>query len=270
MSAVPPAGPAAGCPPAAVLPAPGASAGGASPPGAASAAAGVHVSAMPGLLPLMRVVVPFFSCASRACRAAAVLIPACPAMTATVAPAGAADSAARTAAAGLSPAARATGAGAGSVAAPAALRAAYAARFLVRAMMMTPFPILRRDSRFHLPAPCLLDDNCSGPAVKSNGPAAITDTVFPPGPRSLSLTATESITVRPRTFPAAPAAFPRLPSPGRMPSPGQAGTGLRARDWGLVRVSDTDTGPRTGHRELTCVTHLRRATDDCFTSCARI
>ena len=79
-----------------------------------SGAAGVQVSAMPGRLPLTRVAVPFFSCASRACRAAAVLIPARAAITATVAPAGSADSAARTAAAGLSPAAGATGAGAGS------------------------------------------------------------------------------------------------------------------------------------------------------------
>ena len=64
-------------------------------------------------LPLTRVAVPAFSCAIRACRAAAVLIPARPAITATAAPAGSADSAARTAAAGLSPAAGATGAGAG-------------------------------------------------------------------------------------------------------------------------------------------------------------
>jgi len=65
---------------------------------------------MPGRLPLMRVAVPFFSCAIRACRAAAVLIPARAAMTATAAPPGSADRAARTAAAGLSPAAGATGA----------------------------------------------------------------------------------------------------------------------------------------------------------------
>ena len=105
---------------------------------------------MPGRLPLTRVAVPFFSCASRACRAAAVLIPARAAMTATAAPAGSADSAARTAAAGLSPAAGATGAGAGVVAVSAALRAACGAGagVLVRAMMVTPFPILRRNSRF--------------------------------------------------------------------------------------------------------------------------
>jgi len=59
-------------------------------------------------------------------------------------------------------------------------------------------------------------------------------------PRHSSLTAPELITVRPRAFPAAPAAFPRLPSPpasflarlpspGRMPSRGRAGAGLRAR-----------------------------------------
>src|SRR5437764_282661 len=42
----------------------------------ASGAACVQVSAMPGRLPLTRVAVPFFSCASSACRAAAVLIPA--------------------------------------------------------------------------------------------------------------------------------------------------------------------------------------------------
>ena len=82
--------------------------------GAAGAAAGFQVSAMPGRLPLTRVAVPVFSCASRACRAAATLIPA----WAGDAPrrprlAGSADSAARTAAAGLWPAAGATGAGAG-------------------------------------------------------------------------------------------------------------------------------------------------------------
>jgi hypothetical protein len=137
----------------------GVSAGGASPPGAAGAAAGVQVSAMPGLLPLMRVAVPFFSCASSTCRAAAALIPARAAMTATAAtaaPPGSADSAARTAAAGLWAAAGAkTGAGAGSVAALAALRAACGAGagFLVRAMVVTPFLIARRDSRFYLPAP---------------------------------------------------------------------------------------------------------------------
>lgn len=60
---------------------------------------------MPGRLPLMQVAVPFFSRPSRARRAAAVLMPACPAMTATVAPAGSADRAAKTATAGLSPAA---------------------------------------------------------------------------------------------------------------------------------------------------------------------
>jgi hypothetical protein len=55
-------------------------------------------------------------------------------------PAGSADRAARTAAAGLSPAAGATGAGAGSVAVSAALRAACGAGVVVmRAMVMTPF-----------------------------------------------------------------------------------------------------------------------------------
>jgi len=68
-------------------------------------------------------------------------MPARAAITATVAPAGSADSAARTAASGLSPAARATGAGSGVVAASGALRATYGAGagVLVRAMMMTPF-----------------------------------------------------------------------------------------------------------------------------------
>jgi hypothetical protein len=112
-SAVLPAGSASGCPGSAVLLAPGVSAGGASPPVASGAAAGVQVSALPGLLPLIRVAVPFFSCAIRACRAAAVLIPARAAMTATAAPQGSADRAARTAAAGLSPAAGATGGGRG-------------------------------------------------------------------------------------------------------------------------------------------------------------
>jgi hypothetical protein len=62
-------------------------------------------------------------------------------MTAMTAPAGSADSAARTATAGLSPAAGATGAGAGVVAVLAALRAACGAGAVagVRAMMVTPF-----------------------------------------------------------------------------------------------------------------------------------
>jgi hypothetical protein len=105
----------------------------------AGSAAGFQVSAMPGRLPLTRVAVSAFSCASRACRAAATLMPARAAMTETAAPAGSADSAARTAAAGPSPAAGATGAGAGVVAASAALRAACGAGFFVRAMMATPF-----------------------------------------------------------------------------------------------------------------------------------
>ena len=146
-------GPGGGCPAPVVLPVPGASAGGASPPGAAVGAAGVQVSAMPGLLPLTRVAVPAFSCAIRACRAAAVLIPAWAAITATAAPAGSADSAARTAAAGLSPAAGATGAGAGSVAASAALRAACGAGVLVRAMVVTPFLFSGAIPVFDLPAP---------------------------------------------------------------------------------------------------------------------
>ena len=139
--AVPPSGAGAGWRASAVLvgglvgglPAPAVSAGGASPAGASGAEAGFQVSAMPGRLPLTRVAVPFFSCASRACRAAGTLIPARAAMTATAAPAGSADSAARTAAAGLSPAAGATGAGAGAVAVSAALRAACGAG-AVRAM----------------------------------------------------------------------------------------------------------------------------------------
>jgi hypothetical protein len=79
----------------------GVSAGWASSARTAGAAAGVQVSAMPDRLPLTRVAVPFFSCASRACRATATLIPARAAITATAAPAGSANSAARTAAAGL-------------------------------------------------------------------------------------------------------------------------------------------------------------------------
>jgi hypothetical protein len=138
-SAVVPAGSSAGCPASVALPAPGGSAGGASSRGASWA--GFQVSAMPGRLPLTRVAVPFFSQAIRACRAAAVLIPARAAMAVTAAPAGSADSAARTAAAGLSTAAGATGAGSGVVAASAALRAACGAGagVLVRAMMVTPF-----------------------------------------------------------------------------------------------------------------------------------
>jgi hypothetical protein len=45
------------------------------------------------------------------------------------------------------------GRGGGVVAASAALRAACGAGVLVRAMMVTPFPILRRYSRFDLTAP---------------------------------------------------------------------------------------------------------------------
>ena len=46
-----------------------------------------------------------------------------------------------------------SGAGAGFVAASGALRAACGAGFLVRAMVVTPFPVLRRNSRFQLSAP---------------------------------------------------------------------------------------------------------------------
>ena len=128
----------------------GASAAGASVAGASGAGAGFQVSAMPGRLPLTRVAVPAFSQASRACRAAGTLSPARSAMTATAAPAGSADSAARTAAAGLSPVTGAMGAGSGAVAVSAALRAACGAGAGagVRAMMVTPFLVLRRYSGF--------------------------------------------------------------------------------------------------------------------------
>jgi hypothetical protein len=59
--------------------------GGQVPGGLQGGQSGVQVSAMPGRLPLTRVAVPFFSWAIRACRAAAVLIPARAAITATAA-----------------------------------------------------------------------------------------------------------------------------------------------------------------------------------------
>jgi len=119
----------------------------------AGSAAGFQASAMPGRLPLTRVAVPAFSCASRACRAAATLMPARAAMTETAAPAGSADSAARTAAAGPSPAAGATGAGAGVVAASAALRAACGGGVLRACNDGDSVSVLRRNSRFDLTAP---------------------------------------------------------------------------------------------------------------------
>ena len=108
---------------------------------------------MPGRPPLMRVAAPAFSWAIRACRAAAALIPAWAAMTATAAPAGWADRAARTAAAGLPPAAGATGRGAGPAAVSAALWAAWGAVFLLRAIAVTPF--------FYSPAQFLLLFACA-------------------------------------------------------------------------------------------------------------
>jgi hypothetical protein len=111
-----------------------------------------------------------------------VLIPARAAMTATAAPPGSADSAARTAAAGLSPAAGATGAGAGTGAASAALWAACGAGVLVRAMMVTPFLFYGAIPVFICLRRCFLDDNFSSPAVKSSGSATIPDAIFhPPG-----------------------------------------------------------------------------------------
>lgn len=91
-----------------------------------------------------------------------------------------------------------------------------------------------------------------------------------------SLTATDLSTVRPHTFraaagrlsrAAAPAAcrLARLSSPGRMSS--------RGRGYGPAGASTcqcADTGPRTGDHDFTYGTQARRATDDCFTSCARI
>jgi hypothetical protein len=142
---------------------------------------------MPGRLPLTRVAAPAFSCAIRAWRAAATLIPACPAMTVTAAPAGSADRAARTAAAGLSPAAGATGTGAGTVAVSAALRAAWGAGFLVRAMAVTPFLFPGAIPVFICLHRCFLDDDCSGPAVKSSGSAAIPVAVFRPRPGGLGI-----------------------------------------------------------------------------------
>jgi hypothetical protein len=98
---------------------------------------------------------------------------------------------------------------------------------------------------------CFLDDNYSGPGVKSSGYATIPDfafrqVTFPEAvnafplpnsqfhrrfPRIPSLIAAELITVRPRAFPDTPAAFPasalapairlaRLPSLGHTPSRG--------------------------------------------------
>jgi hypothetical protein len=151
-SAVPSAEAGAGWPTAAVLP--------------ARSAAGFQVSAMPGLLPLTRVAVPFFSCASRACLAAAVLMPTRPAITATFAPAG---SAARTAAAGLPTAAEATAAGAGSVAVSGRCgahlgRGAGACHdrdsVLLFSGAITVLIFLRR---------CFLDDNFFSPDAKSSG-----------------------------------------------------------------------------------------------------
>jgi hypothetical protein len=97
--------PASASPTSAVPPSPGASDGRGLVAQGRRGAAGFQVSGMPGLPPLTRVAVPFFSCASRAWRATATLIWACPAIAVTDAPAGSADRAARTAAAGLSPAA---------------------------------------------------------------------------------------------------------------------------------------------------------------------
>jgi len=82
-----------------------------------------QVLGMPGRPPLARVAVPAFAYTIRAWRAAATLMPACPAIIATVVPPGSADRAARTAAAGPSPADAATGARAGAVAVLAGLRA---------------------------------------------------------------------------------------------------------------------------------------------------
>ena len=197
------AGSAAGCP------SPGVSAGGASSAGASGAAC-VQVSAMPGRLPLTRVAVPFFSCASSACRAAAVLIPARAAMTVTVAPAGSADRAVKAAAAGLSPAAGATGAGAGIVAVSAALRAAWG-RGSGACHDGDSVSILRRNSRFRF--------DCAGvfwttialvSDVKSSGSEAF-QIPFSPGQGPISPLPMQS-TPFPSLIHAFPRQFPRIPS----------------------------------------------------------
>jgi hypothetical protein len=151
---------------------------------------------------------------------------------------------------------------------------------------------------------CFLDDNCSGPGVKSSGSATIPDAVsvralrarhnaISPFPRQLkpfrleiaefprqfprysSLSAPELITVRPRAFPAAPAAFPRPPSPpaslhahvtspsrtpSRVESRGPAGTDQEGREPELNGYKATNR-----RQELTHVTHVRPAIHDCFT-----
>jgi hypothetical protein len=109
-----------------------------------------------------------------------VLIPARAAITATAAPAGSADSAARPAAAGLSAAAGATGAGSGVVVASGALRAARRAGtgVLVRAMMVTPFLFSGAILFLICLRRCFLGDNCPSPGVKSSGSATIPDAVF--------------------------------------------------------------------------------------------
>lgn len=92
--------------------------------------AGFHVSGRPSRLPLTLMAVPTFSCAIRAGRAAAALIPAYLSITATVAPADSADKAASTATAGLSPEGGATDPDARFEAVSATLRAVAGAGFL--------------------------------------------------------------------------------------------------------------------------------------------
>jgi hypothetical protein len=90
-------------------------------------------------------------------------------------------------------------------------------------------------------------------------------------PRIPLLAAPELITVRPHTFPAAPTAFPRLPSPpashlARLPSPGRtpsrsrAGTGLGARTRGGEYMSvngyrATDRRPGINVRHASAARH---------------
>jgi hypothetical protein len=182
---------------------------------------------------------------------------------ATATPPGPADSAARTATAGLPPATGETGSGAQSGASSAALRplrGGIPGAATLKSRFLSSGAITQRNAP-QSPSATTLSRLSQG----SQRPSSSNLTYFQAGfpyfathrrglnycPLSHLLAAADQLS---HTLPRRPGGLlARLSSPCHTPSRGRAGTGLR-----------------TGGHDLTYGMHVRRATDDCFTSCARI
>ena len=182
----------------------------------------------------------------------------------TATPPGPADSAARTATAGLPPATGETGLGRAVRGVVGGAAAASGAEFLVLPPPSpASFPPAQSPSGNAPQSPRAT--TLSRLSQGSQRPSSSNLTYFQAGfpyfathrrglnycPLSHLFAAADQLS---RTLPRRPGGLlARLSSPCHTPSRGRAGTGLR-----------------TGGHDLTYGMHVRRATDDCFTSCARI